>query len=228
MAFQIEGGLVLNRDKSIPLAELLLSAGFFLTYLINELVAYFAPMPNKLAVFSEDHEDENENKTINTSKHDTSASSGFQSPDTSGIDTVDTPGQFDDMSLNAITSSPAEDQPADNSFTSFNPKYAGSLNTSTQSMFPNYRPNVEASKIQRSANRNMFSLPKINLKKPSFKQDKTDASSSSVTISRFELIAITLLSFHAIVEGLIIGLATSQINLWQLYAGTNSYSFTWN
>ena len=28
-----------------------------------------------------------------------------------------------------------ENQPAEDSFTSFNPKYAGSLNTSTQSMF---------------------------------------------------------------------------------------------
>ena len=89
-----------------------------------------------------------------------------------GVDTVDqtiqnnSNSRFNEISLDAITSSPEDlnQSGADNSFTSFNPKYAGSLNTSTQSMFPNYRPNVEASKVQRSTLKHSFQLPKINLK----------------------------------------------------------------
>ena len=74
--------------------------------------------------------------------------------------------RFNEISLDAITSSPEDlnQSGADNSFSSFNPKYAGSLNTSTQSMFPNYKPNVEAQKVQRSTLKHSFQLPKINLK----------------------------------------------------------------
>ena len=60
------------------------------------------PSLNKLTVFSEDHEDENENvnnQTITNSKHETSVTSQEQ-----GIDTVDS-GRFDELSLNAITPS---------------------------------------------------------------------------------------------------------------------------
>ena len=62
------------------------------------------PSLNKLTVFSEDHEDENENvnnQTITNSKHETSVTSQEQ-----GIDTVDpSSGRFDELSLNAITPS---------------------------------------------------------------------------------------------------------------------------
>ena len=54
---------------------------------------------------------------------------------------------------------------------------AGSLNTSTQSMFPNYRPNVEASKVQRSTLKHSFQLPKINLKSPN--TDNTDGGGAT-------------------------------------------------
>ena len=54
---------------------------------------------------------------------------------------------------------------------------AGSLNTSTQSMFPNYRPNVEASKVQRSTLKHSFQLPKINLKSPN--TDNTDSGGAT-------------------------------------------------
>ena len=102
-----------------------------------------------------------------------------------GIDTVDQTNQnnsnprFNEISLDAITSSPEDlnQSGADNSFTSFNPKYAGSLNTSTQSMFPNYRPNVEASKVQRSTLKHSFQLPKINLKSPN--TDNTDSGGAT-------------------------------------------------
>jgi len=213
----------LNKTNTIPLAELLLSAGFFLVYLIEELIGYCVPGLNKLTVFSED-QDENENinnQTItNTnSKYETSVTSQEQ-----GIDTVDpSSGRFDELSLNAITPSP-ENQPAEDSFTSFNPKYAGSLNTSTQSMFPNYKPKVEAAKIQSSTNRSLFHIPKLpNLKKPTFKSTNTTDSkerenSKIIRVSRYEIIAIGLLSIHALIEGLIIGLGTSLVNLWQLYS----------
>ena len=126
--------------------------------------------------------------------------------------------------MNFIISGPEDQPPGENSFTSFNPKYAGSLNTSTQSMFPNYRPNVEESKIQRQTNRSMFTLPKLSTPNfANFKQDKTDAAAagSSIKISINEIIAIIMLSTHAIIKGLIIGLATSQVNLWQLFSGMN-------
>ena len=115
-----------------------------------------------------------------------------------------------------------EEPAAENSFTSFNPKYAGSINTSTQSMFPNYRPNVEASKIQRSAFSHGFHLPKFNLKPlPTLNKSNKDKADSGVvvTISFVESVSLCLLCIHAFIEGLIVGLGTSDSNLWQLFAG---------
>lgn len=134
-----------------------------------------------------------------------------------GPDEPQTPPKFNDISLDAITSSPESDPSANESFSSFNPKYAGSLNTSTQSMFPNYKPNVEASKVQRSTLKHNFQLPKINLK---LKTDKTDSSEkrSSFKVPKKEVVAISLLSLNAFFEGLVIGLGTSQLNLWQLFS----------
>jgi len=223
---EIRKGLSTYNDASIPLAELLLSAGFFIIYLIEELLQFAMPDYCKhlshFQVFSED-QDENENvdKMPRTSTPEPNT--------TEGIDTVDQTNQnnssprFNEISLDAITSSPEDlnQSGADNSFTSFNPKYAGSLNTSTQSMFPNYRPNVEASKVQRSTLKHSFQLPKINLK-----SDKTDKGSgggaakvgSLFKVSRQELIATSLLCIYSIVEGLVVGLALSNNEVWQLFA----------
>ena len=166
----------------------------------------------------EDDQDENENVE--------------QSQNESGIDTVDqrspesspespSPPKFNDISLDAITSSPDQSEPSANeSFSSFNPKYAGSLNTSTQSMFPNYKPNVEASKVQRSTLKHNFQLPKINLK-TKMKSDKTDHGKDNkinFKVPKREAVAISLLSLNAFFEGLVIGLGTSQLNLWQLFS----------
>ena len=166
----------------------------------------------------EDDQDENENVE--------------QSQNESGIDTVDqrspesspespSPPKFNDISLDAITSSPDQSEPSANeSFSSFNPKYAGSLNTSTQSMFPNYKPNVEASKVQRSTLKHNFQLPKINLK-TKMKSDKTDNGKDNkinFKVPKREAVAISLLSLNAFFEGLVIGLGTSQLNLWQLFS----------
>jgi hypothetical protein len=99
-------------------------------------------------------------------------------------------------------------------------------------MFPNYRPNVEASKIQRTT-KSIFTMPKINLKSPSklmsgnnssSSPDKTDKSGSKKTseptnVRVRELAAISGLSFHVFIEGLVLGLATSSTNLWQLFSG---------
>ena len=85
-------------------------------------------------------------------------------------------------------------------------------------MFPNYRPNVEASKVQRSTLKHNFQLPKINLKSPMKTKDKTDSTRQSFKVPKREAVAITLLSLNAFIEGLIVGLGTSQINLWQLFA----------
>ena len=61
---QIREGLSSFNDASIPLAELLLSAGFFIIYLIEELLQFAKPDYCKhlshFQVFSED-QDENEN-----------------------------------------------------------------------------------------------------------------------------------------------------------------------
>ena len=89
-------------------------------------------------------------------------------------------------------------------------------------MFPNYKPKVEAAKIQSSTNRSLFHIPKLpNLKKPTFKSttDSKERENSKIRVSRYEIIAIGLLSIHALIEGLIIGLGTSLVNLWQLYSG---------
>merc|ERR1711997_497527 len=142
-----------------------------------------------------------------------------------GRDTVDqnipnnsSSNRFNEISLDAITSSPPEDlNQSDNSFSSFNPKYAGSLNTSTQSMFPNYRPNVEASKVQRSTLKHSFQLPKINLKSKD-KPDSSEKEGPVFSISRQELIATILLCCHSVVEGLAVGLAMTTSNVWQLFA----------
>jgi len=209
-----EVNLTLN-EAYTPLAEVLLSAGFFGLYLIKELSSFVSYSNSALSVFSQDpddqdEEDQDENENVEQNE--------------SGIDTVDegpdepqTPPKFNDISLDAITSSPESDPSANESFSSFNPKYAGSLNTSTQSMFPNYKPNVEASKVQRSTLKHNFQLPKINLK---LKTDKTDSSEkrSSFKVPKKEVVAISLLSLNAFFEGLVIGLGTSQLNLWQLFS----------
>lgn len=199
-------------SKSIPLAELLLSAGFFIVYLIEELFTFALPESHKymshIQTFAEE-QDENENNEVPVTSTPVKQSKPNDSD--MGIDTVD-------ISLDAITSTSAAEDSAnpDNSFTSFNPKYAGSLNSSTQSMFPNYRPNVEASKVQRSTLKHNFQLPKM----PSLKLDKTDGSAGSMvkTWTRQELVATVLLSFYSLIEGLVVGLATSHVNLWQLFA----------
>lgn len=230
-----------------------MAAGFFFIYLIEELLAYLLPaesLTSHAIVFSEDH-DENENhhpKPKHSSTPKPQHKSQLEPVNEGGMDTVDdstiveSSARFDELSLNAITPSMGhsnhpfqgklltatfisgpEDPPAENSFTSFNPKYAGSINTSTQSMFPNYRPNVEASKIQRSAFSHGFHLPKFNIKPalPSIKKnlDKTDTG-LVVTISFVESVSLCLLCIHAFIEGLIVGLGTSDTNLWQLFAGT--------
>eukprot|EP00093_Oithona_nana_P007825 07825.XXX_31619_29896_1 [CDS] Oithona nana genome sequencing. len=209
-----EVNLTLN-EAYTPLAEVLLSAGFFGLYLIKELSSFVSYSNSALSVFSQDpddqdEEDQDENENVEQNE--------------SGIDTVDegpeepqTPPKFNDISLDAITSSPESDPSANESFSSFNPKYAGSLNTSTQSMFPNYKPNVEASKVQRSTLKHNFQLPKINLK---LKTDKTDSSEkrSSFKVPKKEVVAISLLSLNAFFEGLVIGLGTSELNLWQLFS----------
>merc|ERR1712223_1207282 len=225
---EIREGLSSFNDASIPLAELLLSAGFFIIYLIEELLQFAKPDYCKhlshFQVFSED-QDENENidKLPNPVRTSTP-----EPNNTEGVDTVDqtiqnnSNSRFNEISLDAITSSPEDlnQSGADNSFTSFNPKYAGSLNTSTQSMFPNYRPNVEASKVQRSTLKHSFQLPKINLKSPP--KDKPDTSEKAggpvFSISRQELIATILLCCHSLVEGLSVGLAMTTNNVWQLFA----------
>jgi len=226
---EIREGLSSFNDASIPLAELLLSAGFFIIYLIEELLQFAKPDYCKhlshFQVFSED-QDENENidKLPNPVRTSTP-----EPNNTEGVDTVDqtiqnnSNSRFNEISLDAITSSPEDlnQSGADNSFTSFNPKYAGSLNTSTQSMFPNYRPNVEASKVQRSTLKHSFQLPKINLK-----SDKTDKAAASgvakmgslLRISRQELIATSLLCIYSIIEGLVVGLALTNNEVWQLFA----------
>jgi len=223
---EIRKGLSVFNDDSIPLAELLLSAGFFIIYLIRELLAFAMPEYcrhfSHFQIFSED-QDENEN--IDT-KHPNPMRTSTPEPNNEGIDTVDqnspNNSRFNEISLDAITSSPEDlnQSGADNSFTSFNPKYAGSLNTSTQSMFPNYRPNVEASKVQRSTLKHSFQLPKINLKSPP--KDKPDTSEKAggpvFSISRQELIATILLCCHSLVEGLSVGLAMTTNNVWQLFA----------
>ena len=72
-------------------------------------------------------------------------------------------------------------------------------------MFPNYKPKVEAAKIQSSTNRSIFHIPKLpNLKKPTFKSTTTDSKereNSKIRVSRYEIIAIGLLSIHALIEG---------------------------
>ena len=150
-------------------------------------------------------EDQDENENVEQQNE-----SGIDTVDEGGPEEPQTPPKFNDISLDAITSSPEADPSANESFSSFNPKYAGSLNTSTQSMFPNYKPNVEASKVQRSTLKHNFQLPKINLKLKTA-TDKTDSSEkqSSFKVPKKEVVAISLLSLNAFFEGLVIGMGTS-------------------
>lgn len=229
---EIREGLSTYNDASIPLAELLLSAGFFIIYLLEELLTFAMPDYSRhLSHFQIFSEEQDENENIDKKKPTpirTSTPEPIEANE--GMDTVDqniqnnsSSNRFNEISLDAITSSPTEDlNQSDNSFSSFNPKYAGSLNTSTQSMFPNYRPNVEASKVQRSTLKHSFQLPKINLKSPN--TDNTDSGGATnkgksvFSISRQELIAISLLSLYSVIEGLVVGLGLTNNNVWQLFA----------
>jgi len=229
---EIREGLSAYNDASIPLAELLLSAGFFIIYLLEELLTFAMPdYYRHLSHFQIFSEEQDENENIDKKKPKPIRTSTPEPIETNeGRDTVDqniqnnsSSNRFNEISLDAITSSPPEDlNQSDNSFSSFNPKYAGSLNTSTQSMFPNYRPNVEASKVQRSTLKHSFQLPKINLKSPN--TDNTDSGGATnkghsvFSISRQELIAISLLSLYSVIEGLVVGLGLTNNNVWQLFA----------
>jgi len=210
-----EVNLTLN-EAYTPLAEVLLSAGFFGLYLIKELSSFVSYSNSPLSVFSDQDEMEDQDENENVEQQN---ESGIDTVDEGGPEEPQTPPKFNDISLDAITSSPEADPSANESFSSFNPKYAGSLNTSTQSMFPNYKPNVEASKVQRSTLKHNFQLPKINLKLKTA-TDKTDSSEkqSSFKVPKKEVVAISLLSLNAFFEGLVIGLGTSQLNLWQLFS----------
>jgi len=229
---EIREGLSAYNDASIPLAELLLSAGFFIIYLLEELLTFAMPdyyrHLSHFQIFSEE-QDENENidkkkpKPIRTSTPEPIEPNEGRDTVDQNIQNNSSSNRFNEISLDAITSSPPEDlNQSDNSFSSFNPKYAGSLNTSTQSMFPNYRPNVEASKVQRSTLKHSFQLPKINLKSPN--TDNTDSGGATnkgqsvFSISRQELIAISLLSLYSVIEGLVVGLGLTNNNVWQLFA----------
>ncbi len=92
-----------------------------------------------------------------------------------------------------------------------------------------YRPNVEASKVQRSASKSSFTLPRIGqiLPKSTKGDDKSDGNAHSKhsgggTGSRLnmkEVLAVAALSFHSHIEGLVIGLGHNTVDVWQLFAG---------
>ena len=68
-------------------------------------------------------EDQDENENVEQQNE-----SGIDTVDEGGPEEPQTPPKFNDISLDAITSSPEADPSANESFSSFNPKYADKIN----------------------------------------------------------------------------------------------------
>lgn len=248
---EVRNGLVSQKNASeFPdsLAELVLASGFFLIYFMEELFVLLMPE-------SEVSEDDSRmdkahlggftsTKRKQEEKNETAAAGETKNNNKmNAVDEVDT-GSIDagteHVNLSEIEVDPSHEQEEsegpdnlDTSITSYNPKYAGHLHTSTQSMFPNYRANVEASKVSRSTHRMDFSLPKIKLPNTSkilgTRSRNTESGPSSSEpfygIRVRDFMAVLALSFHSVFEGLVIGLGQDIASVWQVFAAVALHKF---
>ena len=89
----------------------------------------------------------------------------------------------------------------------FNPKYAGSMNPSAKSMFPNYHAEEEAQQTEEEATGK--------------KQRSADCTLTSRSLR--DVLTVLALSFHAVFEGLAIGLEDSSSDVWTLFIAIASH-----
>eukprot|EP00094_Tigriopus_californicus_P013157 TCALIF_12724-PA protein Name:"Similar to Slc39a3 Zinc transporter ZIP3 (Mus musculus)" AED:0.26 eAED:0.26 QI:274/0.33/0.28/0.71/1/1/7/0/422 len=186
-----------HRDfDAIPVAEILLCCGFFLIYMIEELV-FFASKAGWMGSSVGHGTLGALQRTFSLRGAGPSTSSTLerdlapQSMEIDGIPPTETP------SMEQETSGTSRNNPK-----VFNPKYAVNLSTSAQSMFPNYH---------------------------SPDGPVNTSASTAVTQKRAaafkDFITILALSFHAIFEGLAVGLEETVRDVWTLFIAIATHKF---
>ena len=183
------------------LAELVLCSGFFLIYLLEEVVHQLVPQQQQLA----------KKGNIGLSQgalsrsslpSDTGSNAGIWSREERVNSCCEDVTNHNDMEMQVARSEPTAEP-------GYNPKYSVRLSDSTSSVFPNYH-----------APDSLKPLPQEN---PS----PLRLFSSCLTPRILNDISTVLaLSFHSVFEGLAIGLEGSSVEVvWQLLAGIASHKF---
>lgn len=181
-----------HRDfDAIPVAEILICCGFFLIYMIEELV-FFATKVGLMGSSVGHGTLGALQRTFSlrgTGPSTTSTLERELAPQSMEIDGIPPPEV------------PSMEQETSDNPKVFNPKYAVNLSTSAQSMFPNYHsPDGPVNTSTSTA---------VTLKRAAFK----------------DLITILALSFHAIFEGLAIGLEETVKDVWTLFIAIATHKF---
>ncbi|XP_059097694.1 zinc transporter ZIP1-like isoform X2 [Tigriopus californicus] len=182
-----------HRDfDAIPVAEILLCCGFFLIYMIEELV-FFASKAGWMGS-SVGH------GTLGALQRTFSLRGA--GPSTSSTLERDLAPQSMEIDGIPPTETPSMEQETSDNPKVFNPKYAVNLSTSAQSMFPNYH---------------------------SPDGPVNTSASTAVTQKRAaafkDFITILALSFHAIFEGLAVGLEETVRDVWTLFIAIATHKF---
>jgi len=223
-------------SDQVPLAEIMICAGFFVVFLIEELVLTFAK--------EEGPKDETTTTVKRTfsmrkvTKKSSSAAAEGESPknnnkkesknDDSGEDKTDD-RRKDQNETDQIQTVSTFDMLNDTSNTTdgFNPKYQGRLKAST-GMFPTYHPNYEDKKVQRTMRKQemmqrLFAcchmagvaggLPDV----PGL-PDASDLELPECPVaSTKDVLTVAALSVHSVFEGMAIGLESSVADVWKTF-----------
>jgi len=174
------------------LAELCFSAGFFLIYLIEEIVH---------VVLDYTSHTEQVHRTFSTRKSGADHSDGTDERCCENTDQC-----HSDMELGSVDES---------NNTKYNPKYEVRLSVSTNSMFPNYH-SPETTDVKSPVVAKKVEKPAKNQHSHTFEQ--------SDSIMR-DMITVLALSFHAVFEGLAVGLEENVSDVWMLFGAIAAHKF---
>ena len=107
----------------------------------------------------------------------------------------------------------------------YNPKYQGRLKSTSSGMFPNYHSNYEEKKVQKTLKKqemieNMFRCCRqIKSAKEALPDPECSPASSK------EILTVAALSFHSVFEGMAIGLESSVVDVWKVFAAVAVHKF---
>jgi len=240
----------------VPLAEIVLCAGFFVVFLIEELVLTFAKeegtkdettttvkrtfsmrkvtKKSAAAVAAAGSPRNNNEKSKKDGDAVDSTNSDSSPPDPQNEDPhVQKRDPHSDRHEDQIQTVSTFDVLNDtaSSVDGFNPKYQGRLKAST-GMFPTYHPTYEEKKVQRTMRKQemMQRLFKCCNASAAAVKDVPGLPDDVVlpecpTASTKDVLTVAALSFHAIFEGMAIGLEAHTIDVWKTFGAVAVHKF---